>query len=196
MTKKQLKKEIAKYEKSLLKTYKAMRRNKKLRHLSGYYKLQEIFSETYSGYKTIAKSKMKKAELEKYLDVLKGVKASDVGTYSQAEQRYKTMVKRAKSRGLSDDLLEFIEDNMGDFESFIESKTFKESLAQYEYESDLWDRLRDAKEEEKVSIFKDWLEEKEDLWGQYGIDDESFKYSELVTPDNWKNILKRLSEAW
>lgn len=197
MTRKLLMKEIRKQEKTLLKTYKAMRRNKHLRHSSGMNLMKEIFKETRSGYKTIGISKMRKSELEKYLDVLTGTKAQ-IGTYQKQVERYKQQKQRALARGMGEDLISFIENNADDFEKFINSKSFKDSIASYEYESDLWDLLRNAKEEEQSDVFKHWLEEKEDLWNFYGIDDSEkvFKYSDIVNEDNWKEVLKRLAEAW
>ena len=94
----------------------------------------------------------------------------------------------------------FISDNSESWEVFANSKTFKDSVSAYEYESSLFDELRAVDEEEKFSVFKHWLEEQEDLW-EYEIEDKKeakslFEYSKMSNEDNWKEVLKRITKDW
>lgn len=200
MTKKELKNEINKLETTLLKSYKAMRREKALRTGHAFNLMKEVFQETYSGYKTIGKSRMNKSELESYYNVLKGIKAQEGSTYKEAMNRYNEGVKRAKKRGMSQDLINFISDNSESWEVFANSKTFKDSVSAYEYESSLFDELRAVDEEEKFSVFQHWLEEQEDLW-EYEMEDKKeakslFEYSKMSNENNWKEVLKRITKDW
>lgn len=198
MTNKLLRKEIKKLEKQLLKSYKAMRRDKRLRYTKPMNLMKEVFTETYSGYKTMGISKLNKNQLEAYYNVLKGIKAQNP-TYAQVKQRYEKARAQAYNKGMSLDLIKFIESNADSWEAFVNSKTFKDSVSAYEYESSLFDELRSVKEEEKFSVFQHWLEEQEDLWN-YELDESEsknlFEYSTIATEDNWKEVLKRITKDW
>lgn len=199
MTKKEIKSEIKKLEKKLLKSYKAMKRDKPLRSSHSFELMKEVFTETYSGYKTIGLSKLNKSQLQAYYNSLKGIEAQEGSTYEEAKKRYVESKKRAKERGMSKDLIEFIEKNADSWEVFVNSKTFKDSVSAYEYESSLFDDLRSVTEEEKYSVFKHWLEEQEDVWDYDLPKDEAkdlFEYSSILSKDNWKDILKRITEDW
>lgn len=200
-TVKQIKKEIRAYEKKLKRSYQAMRtyKQKWIRKTEGYQRYQEIFKITKSG--TIVPkhplSKMKKAELEDYLDILEGVYRSKGSTLTSAQKRRREQIKRAKERGASNDLIDFVNKRLDMWDKFINSRTFKDSVGFYAYESSLWDKLRDAEEVDQVTIFKEWLEEREDEWQEYFADAEDLvHYSDYVNNDNWKTILKRLAEEW
>lgn len=198
MTNKLLRKEIKKLEKQLLKSYKAMRRDKALRYTKPMNLMKEVFTETYSGYKTIGISKLNKNQLEAYYNVLKGIKAQNP-TYEQVKKRYQKARARAYEKGMSKDLIKFIESNADSWETFVNSKTFKDSVSAYEYESSLFDELRSVREEEKFSVFQHWLEEQEDLWNYELPKEESknlFEYSSIATEDNWKEVLKRITKDW
>ena len=117
------------------------------------------------------------------------------GTGLPQEERNKR--KKAREKGASTELIKFVEKNLDMWDKFINSRTFKDSVGFYAYESSLWDKLRDADEVDQVTIFKEWLEEREDEWQEYFADaDELVHYSDLVNNDNWKVILKRLAEEW
>ena len=199
MTKKEIKSEIKKLEKKLLKSYKAMKREKPLRTSHSFELMKEVFTETYSGYKTIGISKMNKSELQAYYNSLKGIEAQEGSTYKEAKKRYIKSKKRAKERGMSKELIKFIEKNADSWEVFTNSKTFKDSVSAYEYESSLFDDLRSVTEEEKFSVFKHWLEEQEDMWN-YDLPKEEakdlFEYSKMTNEDNWKEVIKRITEDW
>ena len=199
MTKKALKSEIKKLERKLLKSYKAMSREKALRTSHSYELMKEVFTKTYSGYKTIGLSRLNKSQLEAYYNSLKGIQAQEGSTYEEAKKRYIESKKRAKERGMSKELIKFIEKNADSWEVFTNSKTFKDSVSAYEYESSLFDDLRSVTEEEKFSVFKHWLEEQEDMW-VYDLPKEEakdlFEYSKMTTEDNWKEVLKRITEDW
>lgn len=200
-TVKQIKKEIRAYEKKLKRSYQAMRtyNQKWIRQTEGYQRYKEIFKITKSG--TIVPkhplSKMKKAELEDYLDILEGVYRSKGSTLTKAQKRRKEQRKKAREKGASTELIKFVEKNLDMWDKFINSRTFKDSVGFYAYESSLWDKLRDAEEVDQVNIFKEWLEEREDEWQEYFADSEDLvHYSDYVNNDNWKDILKRLAEEW
>lgn len=199
MNKKEIKSEIKKLEKKLLKSYKAMKRDKPLRTSHSFELMKEVFTETYSGYKTIGLSRLNKSQLQAYYNSLKGIEAQEGSTYKEAKKRYDESKKRAKQRGMSKELIDFIEKNADSWEVFVNSKTFKDSVSAYEYESSLFDDLRSVTEEEKYSVFKHWLEEQEDVWDYDLPKDEAkdlFEYSSILTEDNWKEVLKRITEDW
>ena len=200
-TVKQIKKEIRTLEKKMKRSYQAMRtyNQKWIKQTEGYQRYQEIFRITKSG--TIVPknplSKMKKAELEDYLDILEGVYRSKGSTLTKAQQRRREQRKKAREKGASTELIKFVEKNLDMWDKFINSRTFKDSVGFYAYESSLWDKLRDAAEVDQVNIFKEWLEEREDEWQEYFADAEDLvHYSDFVNNDNWKDILKRLAEEW
>lgn len=200
-TVKQIKKEIRSYEKKLKRSYQAMRtyNQKWIKQTEGYQRYQEIFRITKSG--TIVPkhplSKMKKAKLEDYLDILEGVYRYKGSTLTKAQKRRREQRKKAQEKGASKELIKFVEKNLDMWDKFINSRTFKDSVGFYAYESSLWDKLRDAEEVDQVNIFKEWLEEREDEWQEYFADaEELVHYSDLVNNDNWKTILKRLAEEW
>ena len=199
MTKKEIKSEIKKLEKKLLKSYKAMKREKPLRTSHSFELMKEVFTETYSGYKTIGLSRLNKSQLQAYYNSLKGIEAQEGSTYKEAKKRYEESKNRARERGMSKDLIGFIEKNADSWEVFVNSKTFKDSVSAYEYESSLFDDLRSVSEEEKFSVFKHWLEEQEDVWDYDLPKDEAkdlFEYSSILTEENWKDVLKRITEDW
>ena len=48
-------------------------------------------------------------------------------------------------------------------------------------------------------MFKHWLEEQEDMW-DYDLPKEEakdlFEYSSILSEENWKDVLKRITEDW
>lgn len=199
-TVKDIKKEIRSLEKKMAKSYKAMRSasDKMIRKTEVYQRYKEIFKVTYTGIKPKNPLyKMKKAELEDYLDILEGIYRMKGSTLTGAQKRLREQRKRAREEGASKDLIKFIEKKLDMWDKFINSRTFKDSVGFYAYESSLWDKLRDKKEIDQVKIFKEWLEEREDEWSEFfGDADELVHYSDYVNNDNWKDILKRLAEEW
>ncbi len=199
-TVKQIKKEIRSLEKTLAKSYKGMRssRDKMIRKTEIYQRYKEIFKVTPSAIKPRHPlSKMRKAELEDYLDILEGIYRTKGRTLTELQQRMRTERKQAREKGASKDLIKFIEKNLDMWDKFINSRSFKDSVGFYAYESDLWDKLREAKEEDKSEVFKQWLDEKEIEWSEYFSDtDELIHYSDYVNNENWKEILNRLAEEW
>ena len=150
------------------------------------------------------------------------MKNATVTEYKKEKARQR---REARKKGATTELLNFIDKNLDKFEQFVNSKTYADSVSLYEYESDLWDQLRFARDEEKSNIFKLWLEEKEDefeinrreerKWLEdnrmsiireegekayteklINLDREVIHYSEYVEDDNWKDILNRLSKEW
>lgn len=199
-TVKDIKKEIRSLEKKMAKSYKGMRSasDKMIRKTEVYQRYKEIFKVTNT--RIVPRNplyKMKKAELEDYLDILEGIYRMKGSTLTKAQKRLREQRKRAREEGASKDLIKFIEKKLDMWDKFINSRTFKDSVGFYAYESSLWDKLRDEKEIDQVQIFKEWLEEREDEWSEFFEDaDELVHYSDYVNNDNWKDILKRLAEEW
>lgn len=202
MTVKELKKAIRKQERQMMRSYKAMMTHpdKAIRKTEVYQRYSEFFRKTRSGLRPKNPlSGMKKADLMSYYDKLMGVSNQEGSTLSEYKKRRRAERKKALEKGASKDLLKFIDKNLDMWDKFINSGTFQDSIGVYAYESDLWDKLRDAKEEDKSQIFIDWLEEKEDEWAPLlGKDnaEELIHYSDYVNEDNWKKILNRLAEEW
>ena len=223
-----LKKEIRKKERKLMRYYKAMMTypDKAIRKSEAYQRYSELFKKTRSAIRPKnGISKMTKKELQNYLNILTGVESMRGSTVKEFAIEKAMAKRRAKEKGATDDLIKFIDKNLDKFEQFVNTKTFAESVSLYEYESDLWDQLRFAKEEEKSNIFKLWLEDKEDEFEIERIEDKKWllehrneiikkegekayqdkldaldqdviHYSEYVEDDNWKEILDRLSKEW
>lgn len=228
MTVKELKKEIRKKEKKLTKRYKAMMTHpdKAIRKTEAYQRYAELFKKTFSQIKPRNPlSKMRKRDLQKYYDILLGVETMKNATVTEYKKEKARQRREARKKGATTELLNFIDKNLDKFEQFVNSKTYADSVSLYEYESDLWDQLRFARDEEKSNIFKLWLEEKEDefeinrreerKWLEdnrmsiireegekayteklINLDREVIHYSEYVEDDNWKDILNRLSKEW
>ena len=199
-TVKDIKKEIRSLESKMAKSYKGMRSasDKMIRKTEVYQRYKEIFKVTSTSIKPKNPLyKMKKAELEDYLDILEGIYRMKGSTLTGAQKRLREQRKRARESGASNDLIKFVEKKLDMWDKFINSRTFKDSIGFYAYESSLWDKLRDQEEIDQVKIFKEWLEDREDEWTEYfGDADELVHYSDYVNNDNWKDILKRLAEEW
>lgn len=197
---KELRKDIRTLERKMERSYKGMRSasDKMIRKTEVYQRYMEIFKVTKSGIKPRNPLyKMKKAELEDYLDILEGIYRMKGSTLTGAQKRLREQRKRARESGASNDLIKFVEKKLDMWDKFINSRTFKDSIGFYAYESSLWDRLRNQEEIDQVKIFKEWLEDREDEWSEYfGDADELVHYSDYVNNDNWKDILKRLAEEW
>ena len=228
MTVKELKTEIRKTERKLKKRYKAMmtHSDKSIRKSEAYQRYSELFKKTRSDLKARNPlTKMKKKDLQRYLNILQGVENMKNSTVTEYKKERARQRREAREKGASNDLLKFIDKNLDKFEQFVNSKSFADSVSLYEYESDLWDQLRFAKDEEKANIFKLWLEEKEDEFeikrredrewiiehqseiiknegaDAYrdklkSLDADVIHYSEYIEDDNWKDILNRLSKEW
>lgn len=194
MTKAQLLKEILKLEKSLERSYRALRTEKYIRSNEAFNAMRTLFKEVESTgqYKTIAKSKMRKTELYNYyerLQNIRGMEASKVSGWRNIRKKNKEI---AKENGID---IKYVEENYEDIMDFQQSRTWQESAKMYYFSSKELNRIRWLEDADMLEEFKKMCREIENQpeYIQRFNKEGYIKYSEYVTLENMDDII---SEVW
>lgn len=189
MTKKELLIEIQKLEKSLEKSYRSLRTEKYIRSNEAFQLMKEVFTETYSGYKTRAKSKLKKDELLNYYEQLKHIRSLRSSTVKGWREQKSQWRKEAQEKGIDTYAIEKKYDNWIDF---IDSKPWQESAGEY-YDSEELNRISWLEESEQYGELMKWCliveEDKKELFESQHYT----KISTILTPANTEEVL---NEIW
>ncbi len=189
MTKNELLIEIKKLENSLEKSYRSLRTEKYIRSNEAFQLMKEVFTETYSGYKTRAKSKLKKDELLNYYEQLKHIRSLRSSTVKGWREQKSQWRKEAKEKGIDTYAIEKKYDNWIDF---IDSKPWQESAGEY-YDSEELNRISWLEESEQYGELMKWCliveEDKKELFESQHYT----KISTILTPANTEDVL---NEIW
>lgn len=188
MTKKELLKAIAKQEKSLLRSFKALHGAKQIRSNQAFALMKEVFQETKSlkaknQFKTVAKSKMKKEELLNYLEQLNYIRGLKSSTLKGWEEQRKQWRKEAKDQDIP---VDEIDENYDEWIDAIDSRPWQE-IAGYYYDSDVLNTIRWMERTEAFNYLMDWCKLIE------SVHEEEFKgftiISDILTMDNMDEVL-------
>lgn len=193
MTRAELLKEISKLENSLLKSYKGLRTEKYKQSNRAFELMQRIFKEVESTgqYKTIAKSKLNKAQLFNYYEQLKDIREMNTSTVKGWREQVKSFRAQGQQNGID---TYAIEKKYKSWIDFIDSKPWQESAPFY-YDSNELNRISWLEPAEKTSELQKWLLEVENhpftraqlLDGKYVL---------LSTIHNAGNTEEILNEIW
>ena len=189
MTKKQLLKEIAKQEKSLLRSFKALHGEKQIRSNEAFQLMKELFHEVKKTgeFKTVAKSKMKKDELLNYLEQLKYVRNLKSSTVKGWKEQRKQWREEAKEKDIP---VDEIDENYDEWIDNIDSKPWQE-IAGYYYDSETLNSIRWMEEGEAFSYLMWHCKTVEEAAGDEFKD--YVKISDILTRDNMNEVL---NEIW
>lgn len=189
MTRKELLKAIAKQEKSLLRSFKALHGEKQVRSNQAFQLMKEIFTEVKKTgeYKTVGKSKMKKDELLTYLEQLDYIRELKSSTVKGWKEQRKQWREEAKKDNIP---VDEIDENYDEWIDNIDSRPWQE-IAGYYYDSDTLNKIRWMEENEAFETFMNHCKAVE---ARYSKEFEGYeKISEVLTKDNWKEIVR---EVW
>lgn len=189
MTKKQLLKEIAKQEKSLLRSFKALHGEKQIKSNEAFQLMKELFTEVKKTgeYKTVGKSKMKKDDLLNYLEQLNYVRNLKSSTVKGWKEQRKQWREEAKEKDIP---VDEIDENYDEWMDAIDSRPWQE-IAGYYYDSETMNQIRWMEDNEGFSYF---LEHCRSVEKRFEKELEGYeKISEILTRDNWKDVA---SEVW
>lgn len=191
MTKAQLLKEILKLEKSLERSYRALRTEKYIRSNEAFNAMRTLFKEVESTgqYKTIAKSKMRKTELYNYYERLQNIRGMDASKVSG----WRNIVKQNKKRAIENDIdVDFIEENYDDIMDFNQSRDWQDSASMY-YDSKELNRINWLEPADKLREFIIFAQKIEATYSERFNKEGYVKLSEYV---DMSNIEEVLSEIW
>ena len=191
MTKAQLLKEILKLEKSLERSYRALRTEKYIRSNEAFNAMRTLFKEVESTgqYKTIAKSKMRKTELYNYYERLQNIRSMDASKVSG----WRNIVKQNRKRAIENDIdVDFIEENYDDIMDFNQSRDWQDSASMY-YDSKELNRINWLEPVDKLREFIIFAQKIEATYSERFNKEGYVKLSEYV---DMSNIEEVLSEIW
>ena len=191
MTRKELLKEIAKEERSLLRSFKSLRGEKQIRSNQAFQLMKEIFkapkTSKSGAYKTIAKSKMKKDELLNYYEQLKYIRGLKSSTVKGWKEQRKQWREEAKVENIP---VDEIDENYDELMDNIDSKPWQD-IAGYYYDSEVLNSIRWMEEGEAFSYLMWWCKTIEEAAGDEFKD--YIKISDILTRDNMNEVL---NEIW
>lgn len=191
MTKAQLLKEILKLEKSLERSYRALRTEKYIRSNEAFNAMRTLFKEVESTgkYKTIAKSQMRKSELYNYLERLQNIRSMEASKVSG----WRNIMKQNRNRAIEHDVdVEYIEENYDDIMDFNQSRDWQDSASMY-YDSKELNRINWLEPADKLSEFIAFAQRQEAVYSERFAKEGYVKLSEYV---DMSNIEQVLSEIW
>ena len=191
MTKAQLLKEILKLEKSLERSYRALRTEKYIRSNEAFNAMRTLFKEVESTgqYKTIAKSQMRKSELYNYYERLQNIRGMDASKVSG----WRNIVKQNRKRAIENDIdVDFIEENYDDIMDFNQSRDWQDSASMY-YDSKELNRINWLEPADKLREFIAFAQKQEAVYSERFSKEGYVKLSEYV---DMSNIEEVLSEIW
>lgn len=182
-------KEIAKQEKSLLRSFKALHGEKQIRSNEAFQLMKELFHEVKKTgeFKTVAKSKMKKDDLLNYLEQLNYVRNLKSSTVKGWKEQRKQWREEAKAKDIP---VDEIDENYDEWMDAIDSRPWQE-IAGYYYDSETMNQIRWMEDNEGFNYF---LEHCRSVEKRFEKELEGYeKISEILTRDNWKDVA---SEVW
>ena len=191
MTKAQLLKEILKLEKSLERSYRALRTEKYIRSNEAFNAMRTLFKEVKSTgqYKTIAKSQMRKSELYNYYERLQNIRGMEASKVSG----WRNIVKQNRKRAVENDIdVDFIEENYDDIMDYNQSRDWQDSASMY-YDSKELNRINWLEPADKLSEFIAFAQKQEAVYSERFAKEGYVKLSEYV---DMSNIEQVLSEIW
>ena len=178
-------KEIAKQEKSLLRSFKALHGEKQIRSNEAFQLMKELFHEVKKTgeFKTVAKSKMKKDDLLNYLEQLKYVRNLKSSTVKGWKEQRKQWREEAKEKDIP---VDEIDENYDEWMDAIDSRPWQE-IAGYYYDSDVLNAIRWMERTEAFNYLMEWCKLVE------SVNEEEFKgytiISDILTMDNMDEVL-------